>query len=54
MDIERLIVESFNKIGFGFSSVEDLSSLVELEAHKMKILLDRENEARKKSRALWL
>ena len=54
MEIERLLVESFNKLGFGFSFVEDMSSLVELDACKRKILLDREHEARQKSRALWL
>ena len=46
MDIERLIVESFNKVGFSFSSMDNLSSLIELEACKRKILLDRENQAR--------
>ena len=54
VDIELLLVESFNKMGFGFSSMEDKSSLVELESHKRKILLDRENEARQKSRAIWI
>ena len=46
VDIELLLVESFNKMGFGFSFVEDKSYLVEMEMHKRKFLLDRENEAR--------
>ena len=54
VDIELLLVESFNKVGFGFSSEEDKVSLIELESRKRKILLDCENEARQKSRALWL
>ena len=37
MEIELLLVESFNKIGFGFSSEEDKSSLVDLEIRKRKI-----------------
>ena len=54
MDIKLLLVESFNKVGFGFSFVVDKASLVELESCKRKNLLDRENEARQKSRATWL
>ena len=46
VEIELLLVESFNKIGFGFSTKEDKSSLVDLETHKRKILYDREQEAR--------
>ena len=49
-----LIVESFNKSRFGFSSVEDMSSLVDLEFRKRKKLLAQEQEARQKSRAIWL
>ena len=41
-------------MGHGFSSEDDKSSLVDLEFHKRKILLDREKEARLKSRDLWL
>ena len=54
MDNEFLLVESFNKVGFGFSFEEDKVSLIELESRKRRILLDRENEARQKSRATWL
>ena len=44
----------FNKVGFGFSAAEDKASLLVLESRKRKILLDRENEARHKSRATWI
>ena len=54
MEIETLLSESFHKTGFGFASEEDKSSLVDLESRKRKILLEREQEARMKSRALWL
>ena len=54
VDIELLLDESFNKVGFVFSSKEDKASLVELESRKRKILLDRETEARQKSRNTWL
>ena len=54
VDIETLLAESFHKMGFGFASEEDKSSLVDLETCKRKILLEREQEARMKSRALWL
>ena len=54
MDIELTLAESFNKVGFGFSSEEDKASLIDLESHKSKILLDRENEARQNSRVTWL
>ena len=54
MDIELLLVESFNKLGFGFYYVENKSSMVELEACKRKNLSDHEHEARQKSRAIWL
>ena len=30
VDIELLLVESFNKVGFGFSSKEDKAYLIEL------------------------
>ena len=46
VEIELLLVESFNKIGFGFSTKEDKSSLVDLETCKRKILYDREQEGR--------
>ena len=39
---------------FGFSSEEDKASLIEPESRTSEILLDRENEARQKSRATWL
>ena len=54
VDIKLLLAESFNKVGFGFSSVEDKASLVELESRKRKNLSDHENEARQKSRAIWI
>ena len=40
--IESLLIESFNKLGFGFSSEQDKSYLVDLETRKRKILYDRE------------
>ena len=54
VEIETLLAESFHKMGFGFASEEDKSSLVDLESRKRKIFLEREQEARMKSRALWL
>ena len=45
MDIELFLVDSFNKVGSGFSSEEDKASLIELESRKRKKLLDHENEA---------
>ena len=42
MDIETLMAESLHKMGFGFASEEDKSSLVDLESCKRKILLERE------------
>ena len=54
VDIEVLLVESFNKPSFGFSSEIDKYSLVDLESKKRKILCDHEQEARQKNRALWL
>ena len=54
VDIENLLAQSFHKMGFGFASEEDKSSLVDLESRKRKILLEREQEARMKSKALWL
>ena len=53
VEIDFLLVY-FNQSRFGFSSKVDKISLVELESRKRKILLDREQEARQKSRALWL
>ena len=52
--IEILLEEACTKVGFGFSSEEARESLVELESRKRNILLDRENEARQKSRDVWL
>ena len=46
VEIELLLEESFNKVGFGFASNEDKESLTELESRKGNILLDREHEAR--------
>ena len=54
VDIEILLDEACNKVGFGFSFEENKASLVLLESRKTKNLLDRENEARQKSRATWL
>ena len=52
VEIEILLTVFSHKIGFGFSSEEDKASLIELESRKRKILLDREHEARQKSRAI--
>ena len=54
VEIEILLEEACTKMGFGYSSEEDKESLVVLESRKRNILLDRENEARQKSRAIWL
>ena len=54
VEIEILISAFSHKIGFGFSSDEDKDGLIDLESRKRKILLDREHEARQKSRAIWL
>ena len=54
VEIEILISAFANKIGFGFSSEEDKAGLIDLESRKRKILLDREHEARQKSKDIWL
>ena len=41
-------------MGFGFASVDDKIILLDLEMRKRTILLDRENEARQKSTAIWI
>ena len=48
------MAKSFNKLGFGFASDSDKLYLVKLESKKRKILGVHEQEARQKSRALWL
>ena len=53
-EIEVLLEASCTKLGFGFSTDEDKVFLYGLESRRRKILLDRENEARQKSRAIWL
>ena len=50
VEIEGLIVDSFNKPGFGFSTEADRISLVDLESCRRIILLVCEQEARQKSR----
>ena len=52
VEIELLLADYFNKPGFGVSSEVDNISLVELESHIRKILLDCEREAIQKSRAI--
>ena len=54
VEIEQLLVDSFNKPGFGFISEDDKSSLISLESRRRKILLVREQEVRQKSRVVWL
>ena len=54
MEIEILISAFSHNIGFGFSSEEDKAGLIDLESRKRKILLDREHEARHKTRAICL
>ena len=54
MEIEGLIIDSFNKLGFGFSTEADRISLIDLESRRRSILLAREQEARQKSRSIWL
>ena len=54
VDIELLLAESFNKLGFGFASDSDKLYLVELESKKRNILGVHEQEAKQKIRALWL
>ena len=48
--IETLLETSCTNFGFGFSSEEDKVSLYELEVKRRMIQLDREKEARKRSR----
>ena len=43
VEIEILLDEACNKVGFGFY-FEDKASFVVLESRKRNILLDRENE----------
>ena len=54
MKIEGLIVDYLTKPGFSFSTESERSSLIELESSRRSILLIREQEARQKSRAIWL
>ena len=54
VEIEQLLVDSFNKPGYGFLSEDDKTLLSSLESHRRKILLEREQEVRQKSRAIWL
>ena len=46
VDIELLLAESFNKLGFGFASDSEKLFSVELESKKRKILGVHEQEAR--------
>ena len=46
VDIEFLLAEAFNKLGFGFASKIDKLSLVELESNKRNILGKCEEEAK--------
>ena len=52
VEIEGLITDSFKKPGFGFSTENERSSLIELESRRRSILLIWEHEARQKSRAI--
>ena len=54
VEIEILLLVFSHKNGFGFLTEEDKVALIKLESRKRKILLDREHEARQKSRAIWL
>ena len=54
VEIEIMISAFSHRTEFGFYSEEDKVGLIELESRKRKILLDREQEARHKSRAIWL
>ena len=54
VNIEALLVASFHSLGFCFTSEEDELSMVELESKKRNFLCEREQEARQKSKALWL
>ena len=53
VDIESLLAEYFNKLGFGFASDSDKHFLVELESKKRNMLGVHEHEVRQKSMALW-
>ena len=46
VDIEQLLVDSFNKPGYGFLSEDDKTLFISLESHRTKILLEREQEVR--------
>ena len=52
VDIEFSMIETLHKMGFGFTSEDDKSSLVELETWKRKFLCDQEMDARQKSKVL--
>ena len=54
VEIKGLIVDSFKKPRFGFSTEADRISLVDLESRRRIILLVHEREARQKSRATWI
>ena len=54
VDIESELKRYYERVSFGFTSVEDKLILVELESRKRIILCFKEKEAQQKSRALWL
>ena len=58
-NLALLLIESelstlLDERGLGFSTAEDKSHLVDLENQKSKILKDREESIRLRSRAIWL
>ena len=54
IEIELLLGNAYFNVGFGYTTKADNDSLYALEARRRNILLDREKEARQKSRAIWL
>ena len=54
IEIELLLGNAYFNVGFGYTTEADKDSLYALEARRRNILLDREKEARHKSRAIWL
>ena len=53
-NIENLLIENYNKMGFGLLPKENKEEIVSMEAWRRQILEDREAYSRLKRRSLWL
>ena len=53
-NIENLLIEKYNKMGFGLLPNENKEEIVSMEAWRRQILEDREAYSRLKRRSLWL